>query len=49
VAVVVARSSVIGAELTLNVTVFDVLGRQADFDYVSDNGNLPLPAMGNLP
>lgn len=41
-----ARSSLTSAELNLNVTRFDVLARQADLDYATANGNLPL---GNLP
>jgi outer membrane protein TolC len=44
-----ARSSLTGAELNLNVTRFEVLARQAELDYATANGNLPLAAMGNLP
>ena len=44
-----ARSSLTSAELNLNVTRFDVLARQAELDYATANGNLPLAAMGNPP
>jgi outer membrane protein len=44
-----ARSSLTSAELNLNVTRFAVLARQAELDYATANGNLPLPAMGTLP
>lgn len=44
-----ARSSLTGAELNLNVTRFEVLARQAELDYATANGNLPLVATGNLP
>jgi hypothetical protein len=44
-----ARSSLTGAELNLNVTRFDVLARQAELDYATANGNLPMAATGNLP
>ncbi len=44
-----ARSSLTSAELNLNVTRFAVLARQAELDYATANGNLPLPAMENLP
>jgi outer membrane protein len=41
-----ARSSLTSAELNLNVTRFQVLARQAELDYATANGNLPLE---NLP
>src|SRR5690349_103326 len=44
-----ARSSLTGAELNLNVTRFEVLARQAELDYATANGNLPMAATGNLP
>jgi outer membrane protein len=44
-----ARSSLTGAELNLNVTRFEVLARQAELDYATAAGNLPLSANGNLP
>jgi outer membrane protein len=44
-----ARSSLTSAELNLNVTRFAVLARQAELDYATANGSLPLPAMGTLP
>lgn len=44
-----ARSSLTSAELNLNVTRFDVLARQAELDYATANGNLPLAATGTLP
>ncbi|HUQ10193.1 MAG TPA: TolC family protein [Steroidobacteraceae bacterium] len=44
-----ARSSLTGAELNLNVTRFEVLARQAELDYATANGNLPLAATGNQP
>jgi outer membrane protein TolC len=37
-----ARSSLTGAELNLNVTRFDVLARQAELDYATAAGTLPL-------
>jgi outer membrane protein len=37
-----ARSSLTGAELNLNVTRFEVLARQAELDYATAAGNLPL-------
>jgi outer membrane protein len=37
-----ARSSLTGAELNLNVTRFDVLARQAELDYATSAGNLPM-------
>jgi outer membrane protein len=37
-----ARSSLTGAELNLNVTRFDVLARQAELDYATAAGRLPL-------
>ena len=40
-----ARSSLTSAELNLNVTRFDVLARQAELDYATAAGNLPLAAM----
>jgi outer membrane protein TolC len=39
-----ARSSLTSAELNLNVTRFSVLARQAELDYATAAGNLPLPA-----
>jgi outer membrane protein len=38
-----ARSSLTGAELNLNVTRFSVLARQAELDYATAAGTLPLP------
>ena len=40
-----ARSSLTGAELNLNVTRFDVLSRQAQLDYATASGTLPLEAL----
>ena len=37
-----ARSSLTGAELNLNVTRFEVLARQAELDYATAAGRLPL-------
>ena len=42
-----ARSSLTGAELNLNVTRFEVLARQAELDYATAAGNLPLTAAAN--
>jgi len=39
-----ARSSLTGAELNLNVTRFDVLARQAELDYATAAGRLPVAA-----
>jgi outer membrane protein len=39
-----ARSSLTGAELNLNVTRFEVLARQAELDYATAAGTLPLEA-----
>jgi outer membrane protein TolC len=39
-----ARSSLTGAELNLNVTRFEVLARQAELDYATAAGRLPLDA-----
>jgi outer membrane protein len=39
-----ARSSLTGAELNLNVTRFEVLARQAELDYATAAGHLPLDA-----
>ena len=39
-----ARSSLTGAELNLNVTRFELLARQAELDYATAAGNLPLDA-----
>jgi outer membrane protein TolC len=39
-----ARSSLTSAELNLNVTRFSVLARQAELDYATAAGTLPLPA-----
>jgi outer membrane protein len=36
-----ARSTLSGAELNLNVTLFDVLARQAELDYATAAGTLP--------
>ncbi len=42
-----ARSSLTGAELNLNVTLFDLLARQAELDYATAAGTLPLdPVQG---
>ena len=40
-----ARSSLTGAELNLNVTRFEVLARQAELDYATAAGNLPLESL----
>jgi hypothetical protein len=37
-----ARSSLTSAELNLNVTLFDLLARQAELDYATAAGTLPL-------
>jgi outer membrane protein TolC len=37
-----ARNSLTGAELNLNVTLFDLLARQAELDYATAAGTLPL-------
>jgi len=37
-----ARSSLTSAELNLNVTRFDLLARQAELDYATAAGTLPL-------
>jgi outer membrane protein TolC len=42
-----ARSSLTSAELNLNVTRFSVLARQAELDYATAAGNLPLPPSPN--
>lgn len=43
-----ARSSLTSAELNLNVTLFDLLARQAELDYATAAGTLPLdPVAGN--
>jgi len=43
-----ARSSLTGAELNLNLTSFDLLARQAELDYATAAGTLPLQsATGN--
>jgi outer membrane protein len=39
-----ARSSLTSSELNLNVTRFEVLARQAELDYATAAGNLPLEA-----
>jgi outer membrane protein TolC len=44
-----ARASLTGAELNLNVTRFEVLARQAELDYATANGNLPMVATENPP
>jgi len=42
-----ARSSLTSAELNLNVTLFDLLARQAELDYATAAGTLPLdPVQG---
>jgi len=41
-----ARNTLTSAELNLNVTLFDLLARQAELDYATAAGNLPLE---NLP
>ena len=40
-----ARSSLTSAELNLNVTRFDVLARQAELDYATAAGTLPLESL----
>jgi outer membrane protein len=40
-----ARSSLTGAELNLNVTSFDLLARQAELDYATAAGTLPLESV----
>jgi outer membrane protein TolC len=40
-----SRSSLTGAELNLNVTLFDLLARQAELDYATAAGTLPLEAV----
>ncbi len=40
-----ARSTLTGAELNLNVTRFEVLARQAELDYATAAGTLPLDAL----
>jgi outer membrane protein len=42
-----ARSSLTGAELNLNVTRFSVLARQAELDYATASGALPLAGAAN--
>jgi outer membrane protein len=37
-----SRNTLTGAELNLNVTVFEVLARQAELDYATASGTLPL-------
>ena len=39
-----SRNSLTGAELNLNVTIFEVLARQAELDYATASGTLPLDA-----
>jgi outer membrane protein TolC len=39
-----SRNSLTSAELNLNVTIFEVLARQADLDYATASGTLPLEA-----
>jgi outer membrane protein len=43
-----ARSSLTGAELNLNVTRFEVLARQAELDYATAAGELPLDVPNDL-
>jgi outer membrane protein len=38
-----ARSALTRAELNLNVTTFELLARQAELDYATAAGTLPLP------
>ncbi len=42
-----ARSSLTSAELNLNVTRFSVLARQAELDYATAAGTLPLAPASN--
>ena len=42
-----ARESLTRAELNLNVTRFSVLARQAELDYATASGSLPLAATPN--
>ena len=42
-----ARSSLTGAELNLNVTRFSVLARQAELDYATAAGSLPMAGTAN--
>jgi outer membrane protein len=42
-----ARSSLTGAELNLNVTRFQVLARQAELDFATAAGTLPLAGIAN--
>jgi outer membrane protein TolC len=42
-----SRSSLTSAELNLNVTRFEVLARQAELDYATAAGNLPLDVPAN--
>jgi outer membrane protein len=42
-----ARSSLTSAELNLNVTLFDLLARQAELDYATAAGTLPLDPVAN--
>ena len=42
-----ARSRLTGAELNLNVTRFEVLARQAELDYATAAGTLPIDASAN--
>lgn len=41
-----ARSALTSAELNLNVTAFDLLARQAELDYATAAGSLPVPLAG---
>ena len=40
-----SRSSLTSAELNLNITRFQVLARQAELDYATAAGSLPLPGL----
>ncbi|MEZ5458005.1 MAG: TolC family protein [Steroidobacteraceae bacterium] len=44
-----ARSTLTGAELNLNVTRFQLLARQADLDYATAAGTLPLDSGADTP
>ena len=44
-----ARSTLTGAELNLNVTRFQLLARQADLDYATAAGTLPMYSGADTP
>jgi outer membrane protein TolC len=44
-----ARNSLTGAELNLNLTVFDLLARQAELDYATAAGTLPIATGPDAP